>query len=167
MTLVRTVDTGNALDDKAFVNHRAYTVAFAVHRDSLGSGWHYVSLPMKLGLSHGAGFQAVRFRGEAPQGDQAWTYVTLSYLAHYGVEMEFNNEIRAQWLRSLAGDGAPPLLLFLGAVGGARAQPHAAREPDARLPDGCMADPLARRRARVAGRLALGHALACAARCGP
>ena len=135
MTLVRKMDTGHPLDDKAFVDHRSYTVAFAVHRHAFGSCWHYVSLPKRLGLNRQADFKAVRFEGPEPKWEQDWYDVTLFYpgqvswlllnsarhagaenirkgipvrarhseiqLAHYGVEMEFADEIKRQWLYTL------------------------------------------------------------------
>ena len=135
VTLVRAMDTGHPLDDKAFVDHRVYSVAFSVHRDASGSRWHYVSLPQRLGLSRQADFKAARFEGAEPKWEQDWYGVTLFYpgqvswplvnsskhagaenikkgipvrqrhsevqLAHYGVEMEFADEIRRQWLYTL------------------------------------------------------------------
>ena len=136
VTLVRAMDTGHPLDDKMFMDRRVYTVAFAVHRDALGSRWHYVSLPVRLGLNREADLKAVEFTGEAPKWEQDWHEVKLFYpgqvswpmlrssrhagaakigqgvpvkfrhseiqLAHYGVEMEFNDAIIRQWLLSLA-----------------------------------------------------------------
>lgn len=135
VTLVRKMDTGSPEDDKIFVDQRVYTVAFAVHRDTLGSRWHYVSMPKRLGLERSGDFTAVKFQGEAPKWDQPWFDVQLFYpgqvswpllnssrhagaekirqgvpvkyrhseiqLAHYGVEAEFNDEIRKQWLYTL------------------------------------------------------------------
>jgi hypothetical protein len=144
VTLVRKMDTGHPLDDKAFVDNRVYTVAFSVHRDAFGSRWHYVSLPQRLGLNRQADFKAARFDGAQPKWEQDWQNVTLFYpgqvswplvnsskhagaenikkgipvrqrhsevqLAHYGVEMEFYNEIRRQWLYTLLAG----VLLILG-----------------------------------------------------
>jgi len=144
VTLVRAMDTGSPQDDKIFMDHRTYTVAFAVHRDTMGSRWHYVSLPVNLGLNRQAAFKATRFEGDAPGWDQGWTNIQLFYpgqvswplinskrhpgadkvkqgvpvrfrhseiqLAHYGVEMEFNDEIRRQWLYTFAAG----LLLIIG-----------------------------------------------------
>ena len=144
VTLVRAMDTKQPDDDKIFLDRRTYTVAFAVHRDALGSRWHYVSLPVKLGLDRQAEFKAVRFAGPEPKWDQPWHDVKLFYpgqvswpmlnsrmhagadkirqgvpvkfrhseiqLAHYGVEMEFNDAIIRQWLYTL-GAG---LLLIVG-----------------------------------------------------
>ncbi|OGI39863.1 MAG: hypothetical protein A2140_07255, partial [Candidatus Muproteobacteria bacterium RBG_16_62_13] len=135
VTLVRKMDTGRPLDDKAFVDNRVYSVGFAVHRHAFGSRWHYVSLPKRLGLNRQADFKAVPFKGAEPGWEQDWQPVTLFYpgqvswpllnsprhagaesiskgipvrarhseiqLAHYGVEMEFSNEIRHQWLLTL------------------------------------------------------------------
>jgi hypothetical protein len=132
VTLVRAMDTGNPLEDKAMVDKRVYSAAFAVHRNATGSRWHYVSLPVSLGLGRAAELQAARFTGDAPKWEQPWLDVTLFYpgqvswpmltnhakhpgadriargvpvkghhselqLAHYGVEMEFNDEIERQW----------------------------------------------------------------------
>jgi hypothetical protein len=132
LTLRRAMDTGSPLDDKIFRDKAVYTVAFSVHKDSLGSRWHYVSLPVSLGLGRGADLVAARFEGSEPGWDQAWTDVTLFYpgqvswphlnssahagadsikkgvpvkyrhseiqLAHYGVEAEFADAIKWQWL---------------------------------------------------------------------
>ena len=51
----------------------------AVHRDALGSRWHYVSLPVTLGLGRDADVEAARFEGEAPQWQQPWYDVVLFY----------------------------------------------------------------------------------------
>lgn len=135
VTLVRAMDTGHPLDDKAFMDNRVYTVAFSVHRDAFGSRWHYVSLPKRLGLNRQADFKAARFDGTEPKWEQDWQNIALFYpgqvnwplvnsskhagagnirkgtpvrarhseiqLAHYGVEMEFYDEIRRQWLFTL------------------------------------------------------------------
>jgi hypothetical protein len=136
VTLVRAMDTGNPLDDKMFLDRRVYTVAFAVHRDAYGSRWHYVSLPVRLGLNREGDLKAAEFSGDAPKWEQPWHEVKLFYpgqvswpmlrsrmhagaskirqgvpvkfrhseaqLAHYGVEMEFNDAIIRQWLLTLA-----------------------------------------------------------------
>lgn len=144
VTLVRAMDTGHPLDDKVFMDQRVYTVAFAVHRDATGSRWHYVSLPVRVGLEREAELKAVRFAGDAPKWEQDWHEVKLFYpgqvswpmlkssmhagagkirqgvpvkfrhseaqLAHYGIEMEFNDAIIRQWLLTLAAG----LLLIAG-----------------------------------------------------
>lgn len=153
LTLRRAMDTGSPLDDKAFVDKGTYNVAFAIHRDALGSRWHHVSLPVTLGLGRDAEMTAVRFDGDAPDWEQEWTNVTLFYpgqvswphlnslnhagaenvakgvpvkfrhsevqLARYGVEAEFADAIRRQWLLTLlagvlliAGFGVALNLLF-------------------------------------------------------
>lgn len=135
VTLKRAMDTGNPADDKIMVDRRVYNIAFAVHRNALGSRWHLVSLPVTLGLGRDAEMPAVRFDGSAPAWDQDWYEVTLFYpgqvswpmlnsrqhagadniregvpvkfrhseeqLANYGVEAEFRQEIRRQWVLTL------------------------------------------------------------------
>jgi hypothetical protein len=153
VTLVRKMDTGNPEDDKIFVDQRSYTIAFAVHRNSFGSRWHYVSMPKSLGLQRKADIAAQKFSDGDPAWDQPWSDVKLFYpgqvswpmlnsdqhagtakirqgvpvkvrhseeqLAHYGVEMEFNEAIRSQWrftmavgLLLIAGFAAALLLLL-------------------------------------------------------
>jgi hypothetical protein len=135
VTLKRAMDTGNPADDKIMADKHVYNVAFAVHRNSYGSRWHYVSLPVTLGLRRDAEMAAAAFEGDTPKWDQPWFEVTLFYpgqvswpllnshrhagadsikkgvpvkyrhseiqLAHYGVEMEFAEAIRRQWLLTL------------------------------------------------------------------
>lgn len=136
VTLRRAMDTGQPLEDKAMVDKATYSVAFAVHRNATGSRWHYVSLPVSLGLERQAELVARRFEGDLPDWKQPWYDVTLFYpgqvswprlvnrqrhpgaeeisngvpvkyrhsekqLALYGVEMEFEDEIRTQWLLTL------------------------------------------------------------------
>ena len=153
VTLVRAMDTGHPEDDKIFLDRRIYTVAFSVHRDTLGSRWHYVSLPVSLGLGRQATLAAARFQGDTPAWEQPWADIQLFYpgqvswpilnsrmhagaskirqgipvkarhseiqLAHYGIEMEFNDAIITQWLHTLiagllliAGFGLAVILLF-------------------------------------------------------
>ena len=144
VTLTRAMDTGNSADDKIMVDKRVYNIAFAVHRDTFGSRWHYVSLPFTLGLGRDAEIVAARFDGGEPKWDQAWSNVVLFYpgqvnwpllnsakhagakdikagvpvksrhseiqLAHYGVEVEFADAIKWQWLYTMIAG----VLLILG-----------------------------------------------------
>jgi hypothetical protein len=137
LTLRRAMDTGNPLEDKIITDKRVYTIGFAVHRDSLGSRWHYVSLPATVGLGRPADIAAARFDGSEPAWEQPWTNFVLFYpgqvswphlnsakhagadsikkgvpvkyrhseiqLAHYGVEAEFADGIRRQWLWTMLG----------------------------------------------------------------
>jgi len=79
VALVRAMDTGNPLEDKAMVDKGSYNVAFAVHRNATGSRWHYVSLPVSLGLGRDADLNAVRFDGDEPTWEQPWLDVALFY----------------------------------------------------------------------------------------
>lgn len=136
VTLVRALDTGDPLEDKILQDQGVYTIALAVHRDAKASRWHYVSMPIQVGLGRDSDLAATRFSGEAPDWSQAAVHeVTLFYpgqvswprltseihagstsiakgvpvkyrhteaqLAVYGVEIEFESEIRRQWWFSL------------------------------------------------------------------
>jgi hypothetical protein len=136
VTLVRDLDTGHPLEDKILRDQGVYSVAFSVHRDGRASRWHYVSLPLQVGLGRTADVIATRFAGDAPDwagiqpqevtlfypGQVSWPHLTSplhagsryiakgvpvkyrhkeSQLARYGVEMEFDDDIRRQWWLTL------------------------------------------------------------------
>ena len=136
VTLIRKLDTGNVLDDKILRDGGSYDLAFAVFRNASTMRWHYVSLPVSLGLGQEAQLMAERFDGATPPWDQDWTELTMFYpgqvswpmltdparhpgadkiaervpvafrhnpkqLALYGVEVEFGDQIRRQWLATL------------------------------------------------------------------
>jgi len=79
VTLVRKMDTGNTLDDKIFRDGGSYDLAFAVFRNASTMRWHYVSLPMSLGLGKDAQLVAAKFQGETPTWDQPWTEIEMFY----------------------------------------------------------------------------------------
>lgn len=79
VTLTRALDTGSPLDDKILKEKGVYDVAFSIHRDATGGRWHYVSLPMTVGLGREAEMVATRLTGAAPTWDDNWTEVTLFY----------------------------------------------------------------------------------------
>jgi hypothetical protein len=66
VTLSRALDTGQPLQDKILRDQGVYSVAFSVHRDARTSRWHYVSLPLQVGLGRTADLVATRFEGEVP-----------------------------------------------------------------------------------------------------
>lgn len=135
VTLTRALDTGNPLEDKILSHKGMYHVAFAIHRNATGGRWHYVSLPMTLGLDRVAEITSPHFQGLTPDWSQPWQEVTLFYpgqvtwphlnssrhagaesigqgvpvksrhsegqLAQYGIEAEFADAIRRQWLLTL------------------------------------------------------------------
>ena len=60
------------LEDKVLRDQGVYSVAFSVHRDARTSRWHYVSLPLQVGLGRpAADVVATRFEGAAPD----WTRI--------------------------------------------------------------------------------------------
>lgn len=79
VTLTRKLDTGNPLDDKIFQDKGVYDLAFAVFRNASTMRWHYISLPISLGLGRDAEFVAARFEGSAPTWDQPWTTIEMFY----------------------------------------------------------------------------------------
>lgn len=79
VTLSRLMDTGDPLNDKAFHERGVYDLAFAVHRHATGLRWHYVSLPLTMGLGRTADFNALRFEGDTPKWNQPWHTVKLFY----------------------------------------------------------------------------------------
>jgi len=79
VTLARAMDTGNPTEDKVFRDGGTYPVAFAIHRHATGLRWHYVSLPLTVGLDREADFAAARFTGATPSWDQPWHNVKLFY----------------------------------------------------------------------------------------
>ncbi|MDZ7851217.1 MAG: ethylbenzene dehydrogenase-related protein [Halomonas sp.] len=79
VTLVRDMDTGNPLDDKAFHEQGIYDVGIGVYRNATGSRWHYVSHPYTVGLGRDADFQAEAFNGRSPDWSDDWFEMTLFY----------------------------------------------------------------------------------------
>ena len=79
VTLVRAMDTGNTLDDKIFRDGGSYDLAFAVFRNASSQRWHYVSLPVSLGLEQPAQMVAERFEGDTPGWTQPWTEIKMFY----------------------------------------------------------------------------------------
>jgi len=98
--MTRLLDTGNP-DDKALRDRRRYTIAFAVHKNYTGSRWHYVSLPLSLGMGTEADLMARKFSSaEPPWADIPWTTIPLFY----------PGQTTWEWLVSPAHAGAADLL---------------------------------------------------------
>ncbi len=151
VTLVRALDTGHPLEDKIMRDQGVYSVAFSVHRDARASRWHYVSLPLQVGLGRQADVVATRFTGPLPDwqridprevtlfypGQVSWPHLTSArhagskyiakgvpvkyrhketQLARYGIEMEFEREIRRQWWLTLVA-GVLLIVSFVYSVG--------------------------------------------------
>jgi hypothetical protein len=137
VTLVRALDTGHPLEDKVLRDQGVYSIALSVHRDARASRWHYVSLPLQVGLGRSGDLVATRFSGGAPDwgrieprevtlfypGQVSWQrlpsgihagskYIAKgvpvkfrhkeTQLAQYGIELEFDREIRRQWWLTIA-----------------------------------------------------------------
>lgn len=79
VTLSRLMDTGDPLNDKSFEEGHIYNLGLAIHRHATGLRWHYVSLPLTIGLGMAADFQAQRFEGDDPPWPQPWHTVKLFY----------------------------------------------------------------------------------------
>lgn len=80
LDLKRAMDTGNYRDDKMFFDNGKYNIAMAVHKNSTGTRWHYVSFPHTLGFGREAEIQAKKFTGEsAPWDEIEWTTFKLFY----------------------------------------------------------------------------------------
>jgi hypothetical protein len=80
VTLTRALDTGHPLENKVMRDQGVYTIALSVHRDAKASRWHYVSMPIQVGLGRPADVAASRFSGDAPDWDQVEVHeVTLFY----------------------------------------------------------------------------------------
>jgi len=151
VTLVRKLDTGDPLEDKILQDQGVYSIALSVHRDARASRWHYVSMPVQVGLGRDSDVSAARFTGAAPDwstvaahevtlfypGQVSWPRLTSrihagsryiakgvpvkyrhkeAQLAQYGVEVEFEQEIRRQWWLSLVA-GVLLTISFVFSVG--------------------------------------------------
>lgn len=136
VTLRRKMDTGNPLDDKIFRDGGSYDLAFAVFRNASTMRWHYVTLPVSLGLGEPAQIEAKLSEPGKPDWTGPWTEIKTFYpgqvtwgrltdarqhpgadriaqrvpvaarhteeqLALYGVQMEFADEIKRQWIWTL------------------------------------------------------------------
>jgi hypothetical protein len=97
--MTRLLDTGNT-DDKALRDRRRYTIAFAVHKDYTGSRWHYVSLPMSLGMGVEADIVGQKFSGTEPPWEK---------IAGITVPLFYPGQITWNWLMSPAHAGAKEL----------------------------------------------------------
>jgi hypothetical protein len=86
--------------DHALAEGRLYNIGIAVHQGATGSRWHYITMPLKLGVGVGADVTAVRFSGSAPD----WNSITAVTLPVY-----YPGEITWDWLTSDAHPGAPEI----------------------------------------------------------
>ncbi|MFQ5902122.1 MAG: ethylbenzene dehydrogenase-related protein [Candidatus Binatia bacterium] len=98
--MTRLLDTGNP-DDKALRAQRRYPIAFAVHKNYTGGRWHYISLPLGLGMGVETDIVARKFSGAEPPWEEIpWTTIPLFY----------PGQVTWEWLVSPAHAGAAELL---------------------------------------------------------
>ena len=64
--LRRALDTGFPEDDKILQEFGRYDLAPAVHAGATAGRWHYVGMPVTLGIGRDADVEAVRFAGDGP-----------------------------------------------------------------------------------------------------
>ena len=78
--LRRALDTGYPQDDKILREFGSYDLAPAVHAGNTAGRWHYVGMPVTLGLGRSADIEAARFAGDGPDWDAIEpTTLTLFY----------------------------------------------------------------------------------------
>jgi len=78
--VTRTLRSPNPLDSHAMSPGDRFTVQFAVHADSTGARWHYVSAPLTLGIDSEASdatLRAVRAPAGVPLDEAAGEWVAL------------------------------------------------------------------------------------------
>ena len=88
--LQRALDTGAAGEQKVIEEFGRYHLAPAVHAGFTGNRWHFIGMPLTLGLGRDADIEAQRFSGDRPDWDAiepvtatlfypgviAWDYLT-------------------------------------------------------------------------------------------
>ncbi len=88
--LQRALDTGADGEDKVLEEFGRYNLAPAVHTGFTGNRWHFIGMPLSLGLGRDADIEAQRFDGDRPDWDAiepvtatlfypgviAWDYLT-------------------------------------------------------------------------------------------
>ena len=94
--LRRALDTGYPEDDKILEEFGRYDLAPAVHAGATGGRWHYVGMPVTLGLGRDADVEAVRFSGDGPDWSAIEpTTVELFYPGVIGWDYISNRESHA------------------------------------------------------------------------
>ena len=73
------MDTGDPLEDKIFREGGSYDLAFAVFRNSSTMRWHYISLPVSLGLDAPGQISVQRSQPGQPDWSGPWTEMTVFY----------------------------------------------------------------------------------------
>ncbi len=79
--VTRTLDAPNALDSHALKSGETYHVQFAVHTNSTGARWHYVSMPLTLGMERSADLIATRVsEGKSlDEAESSWIELPIHY----------------------------------------------------------------------------------------
>jgi hypothetical protein len=70
VALARSLDTGHPLEDKILRDQGVYSIALSVHRHARASRWHYISMPVQIGLGRHAEIIATRITGDAPDWER-------------------------------------------------------------------------------------------------
>ncbi len=77
--VTRTLEAPNPRDSKAIEPGETYHVAFAVHSEATQARWHYVSMPLTLGLDVEADVTAQYTEGDLDEASAQWHEVPLFY----------------------------------------------------------------------------------------
>ncbi len=92
----RKMDTGFD-DHHSFTAGRTYDATFAVHANSTGTRWHYISHPQKIGVGVNADIKAHHFEGEQPD----WSKIEPVTLPLW-----YPGQVTWEWLTSDSHPGA-------------------------------------------------------------
>ena len=98
--VTRTLAAPNSRDSKQLRFGERYTVAFSVHTGATHGRWHYVSMPMTLGLGVPAAVKADFTAGAVDAAEVAWTNVPLFQPGQYTSWLTDTSHPAVQWYES-------------------------------------------------------------------
>lgn len=90
--LTRSLEAPDPKDSKTLADGGLYHVAFSVHADATGARWHWVSVPLTLGLGTHADIEAEKVEGDLNEAEVAWTPVTLFQPGQVTWDWLYNDE---------------------------------------------------------------------------